>query len=581
MSSSVGLVLDAVERSCIARLVSTFGACALCATATVNAAAGLHAAHFLSVPELHEELSLARSAAVIVDHEKIGGDDDRDDNDAAAAAGGDVQKANSSVAAAESSTAPLPICTVCYGLFQRDEAFWQRLLAASSAHLRGLPQVESWLICALPSTALWVRAHLMTHLMQPKCQGVRLRAFDLKAIIRHRIMRSVLLQAQRAVTHVTTVTPSIECRVRVDHADGLPLANRVACANGGANFPKPQKHNKKRRKFAAIDERNEFFNTDEPSMTKLAPCLLDLGARIVDVFENKIPAAPAAAARVSLDFVHDSIWIGGRYNKWVRGVSQSPWIIGTTMVTEHSVETVIAQPLRALFGNSTHAFRAAGREDKDVRMLGDGRPFLIEVVQPRVLDVTVGELAALGAAINAQFPNIVTIRDLTLVDKSAAAAMNTVVEQHRKGYRALVQTSAAPSAELVAQANRLVDLAVSQRTPIRVAHRRSNITRVKTIHSLSLRAIHSNWFELQLTTSSGTYIKEFVHGDLGRTTPSLASLLGVDWADISQLDVTDVFMPFPLPEHCKLPVSMPPPPPPADLPLFTMPCDADDVGECD
>lgn len=37
----------------------------------------------------------------------------------------------------------------------------------------------------------------------------------------------------------------------------------------------------------------------------------------------------------------------------------------------------------------------------------------------------------------------------------------------------------------------------------------------------------------------GTYIKEFVHGDLGRTVPSIGSLLNCR-ADILQLDVTNV-----------------------------------------
>lgn len=37
----------------------------------------------------------------------------------------------------------------------------------------------------------------------------------------------------------------------------------------------------------------------------------------------------------------------------------------------------------------------------------------------------------------------------------------------------------------------------------------------------------------------GTYIKEFVHGDLGRTVPSVGSLLKCR-ADILQLDVTNV-----------------------------------------
>ena len=43
-----------------------------------------------------------------------------------------------------------------------------------------------------------------------------------------------------------------------------------------------------------------------------------------------------------------------------------------------------------------------------------------------------------------------------------------------------------------------------------------------------------------LLASAGTYIKEFVHGDLGRTVPSIGSLLNSE-ADILQLDVTNVY----------------------------------------
>ena len=84
------------------------------------------------------------------------------------------------------------------------------------------------------------------------------------------------------------------------------------------------------------------------------------------------------------------------------------------------------------------------------------------------------------------------------------------------------------------------DLIIEQSTPLRVLHRRSLLSRPKTIHWLKVRRfINPHFFVLLLNTSSGTYIKEFVHGDLGRTCPSLGSLLGCK-ADILQLDVMDV-----------------------------------------
>jgi hypothetical protein len=51
--------------------------------------------------------------------------------------------------------------------------------------------------------------------------------------------------------------------------------------------------------------------------------------------------------------------------------------------------------------------------------------------------------------------------------------------------------------------------------------------------------LSAHFMELHLTTSAGTYVKEFVHGDLGRTVPSIGSLLHCT-ADILQLDVMGV-----------------------------------------
>jgi tRNA U54 and U55 pseudouridine synthase Pus10 len=44
-------------------------------------------------------------------------------------------------------------------------------------------------------------------------------------------------------------------------------------------------------------------------------------------------------------------------------------------------------------------------------------------------------------------------------------------------------------------------------------------------------------FRLKLTTQAGTYVKEFVHGDFGRTSPNLREILGVPDLDIIALDV--------------------------------------------
>lgn len=78
-------------------------------------------------------------------------------------------------------------------------------------------------------------------------------------------------------------------------------------------------------------------------------------------------------------------------------------------------------------------------------------------------------------------------------------------------------------------------LEIFQSTPLRVLHRRSSDVRSRFIMGLSAKRIDDHWFRLRLSTSAGTYVKEFVHGDCGRTLPSIQSMLG-GRTDITELD---------------------------------------------
>mmetsp|Transcript_12778 Transcript_12778/g.21602 ORF Transcript_12778/g.21602 Transcript_12778/m.21602 type:complete len:87 (-) Transcript_12778:7-267(-) len=66
------------------------------------------------------------------------------------------------------------------------------------------------------------------------------------------------------------------------------------------------------------------------------------------------------------------------------------------------------------------------------------------------------------------------------------------------------------------------------------------MTRDKMIYKLKVVRINKHYFILHVLASAGTYIKEFVHGDLGRTTPNVGGILNCE-ADILQLDVTEVY----------------------------------------
>lgn len=73
-------------------------------------------------------------------------------------------------------------------------------------------------------------------------------------------------------------------------------------------------------------------------------------------------------------------------------------------------------------------------------------------------------------------------------------------------------------------------------TIFKIYPRRAIASRERTIHSLRAERLDPHHFQLYLETQAGTYVKEFVHGDFGRTVPSLGNLLGAE-CDIMELDV--------------------------------------------
>lgn len=55
---------------------------------------------------------------------------------------------------------------------------------------------------------------------------------------------------------------------------------------------------------------------------------------------------------------------------------------------------------------------------------------------------------------------------------------------------------------------------------------------------------HQNVIILDVATQAGTYVKELIHGDFGRTSPSISSIIG-EHIDIIALDVTAIDLDWP------------------------------------
>jgi tRNA pseudouridine synthase 10 len=77
----------------------------------------------------------------------------------------------------------------------------------------------------------------------------------------------------------------------------------------------------------------------------------------------------------------------GRYIKLSREYSQTPWSVRGQRLTEFSVSESIGEPLKKYFRCDDYKFVTAGREDANVRMLGHGRPFYMQMVNPRQPEV--------------------------------------------------------------------------------------------------------------------------------------------------------------------------------------------------
>lgn len=247
--------------------------------------------------------------------------------------------------------------------------------------------------------------------------------------------------------------------------------------------------------------------------------------------------------------LHNSLFIAGRYNKYSRTLSQTPWIIDGKRLMETSVQELLCNPIIEISKADDLRFASSGREDVDVRMLGKGRPFFCELINPHRVHLQPSQFRNIEKAI-ASTTKDVAARHLQIVSKDQVSQIKAGEEEKVKLYSAYCIVSGDKASVDWGKLESLppkCPIVLQQKTPIRVLHRRSLATRERTIFRLEVcktETEESKAFILKMATQAGTYIKEFVHGDFGRTTPSLRDLLGTD-VDILALDVLDIELDWP------------------------------------
>ena len=253
-------------------------------------------------------------------------------------------------------------------------------------------------------------------------------------------------------------------------------------------------------------------------------------------FEFDFTAKKAVARPVQL-------YIHGHYVKLARGFCQSRWhcsecggkgcdsCSGSGM-NYPSVEEEIGKILIPAFGAAGCTLHASGREDVDVRCLGNGRPFVMELATPK-------KRAADLRAIERDFQKNESVRavGLCFVHKNF---IDSVCNSHfEKEYEAIVSADRALTEKDAKKINGLSGTALNQHTPTRVLARRTDMLRMRTVYKISAQATGDGKLKLHILAEAGTYIKEFIHSDGGRTTPSVSSALNCR-AACDSLDVVGI-----------------------------------------
>ena len=242
-----------------------------------------------------------------------------------------------------------------------------------------------------------------------------------------------------------------------------------------------------------------------------------------------------------------SLFIYGRYKKYKRDIPQTKWFCRicrgkgcrkcsyTGKMYKTSVEELVAKKTLERTEGSGESFHGCGREDIDARMLGNGRPFILEIEDPKIRNL---DLAKLEREINLYGKDKIEVTDLRFSNRDEIARIKEA--DFRKIYRVVLTTEKAINKEKLKKAAlTLRGKILSQFTPSRVARRRANITRDRKIYSCNIESVDGVMATLVIEAESGTYIKELISGDDGRTRPSISEMIGVP-CKVIELDVIEI-----------------------------------------
>ena len=207
---------------------------------------------------------------------------------------------------------------------------------------------------------------------------------------------------------------------------------------------------------------------------------------------------------------------------------------------QNSVEEYVSHPFLKAGQGISSKFHGSGREDIDARMLGTGRPFVIEISEPKKRNLDFESIIE-EIKLNSEGKVEISLEGIT--NRSKVREIKTRSSRNAKAYRAIVSLEEPLPDDLTileTVSSELSGTLIQQRTPIRVAHRRADKIRTRKVISFKIEKVAPTQITVYLVCEGGLYVKELIHGDQGRTQPNFSDKLGIP-AVVSELDVIEVF----------------------------------------
>jgi tRNA pseudouridine synthase 10 len=274
--------------------------------------------------------------------------------------------------------------------------------------------------------------------------------------------------------------------------------------------------------------------------------VVDLRNIFKAIKEDKPPVNELRKDLIKVKIQINPLFIEGRYLKLIRGIPQTEWPCSncrgrgcekcnfTGKMYDESIEELLYHEIEI----ATHAYKSkfhgAGREDIDVRMLGTGRPFVIELVEPKIRNL---DLNQLSKKINSYCEGKAEFLDLKFVHKSRISELKVSSPNTFKVYCSIIESENKVSVDELEKLKSLN--IIKQQTPTRVVHRRADLERIREVKEIDTYLINDHLFKMKIKTEGGLYIKELISGDNNRTKPSVSELLN-NKCSCNQLDVIEV-----------------------------------------